>query len=159
MAAARISKRKLAHPMQSPQNMGYDNPEDEARARRPRYMNITMEQLLANNAPINLWSYNPPPPRRPPIPTPPSPPSSTTTTSSITSGDNKVPEIDAPAPVKQAGITNGKILLLASPIISDGVTRSSITNFFSLQSQALSRRLMIKSRPTPHQLQPHRQYS
>lgn len=66
MSSNRISKRKLANPVQAPPNLGYDDPAREAEARKTRYVDIVLKDLATKDAPVQLWTTERPtsPPSR-----------------------------------------------------------------------------------------------
>lgn len=54
--STRISKRKLANPIQAPPNLGYNDPVLEAQARKTRYLSLSLKDLVASDAPIQIWT-------------------------------------------------------------------------------------------------------
>lgn len=53
---ARISKRKLANPVQAPPDLGYNDPVLEAQAREIRYISLSVQELVGGDAPIQMWT-------------------------------------------------------------------------------------------------------
>lgn len=52
----RISKRKLANPVQAPPDLGYNDPVLEAEARKTRYISLSLKELVAGDAPVQIWT-------------------------------------------------------------------------------------------------------
>ncbi|KAK9896158.1 hypothetical protein P389DRAFT_210962, partial [Cystobasidium minutum MCA 4210] len=52
----RVSKRKLAKPIQAPRDLGYQDPAQEAAARKTRYLSVSLGDLASSGAPTQIWT-------------------------------------------------------------------------------------------------------